>query len=122
MAPKSKPAGRGCVRITVIAVALSLLAAPAVVLAAPAAVDEYSLGTSAGPREDPGPDVQIQPDEGGPDGVAPPPGTLGVLGEDAATESPLDAVGSGTVLLILLAVVVLGAVAIAYPREGSRPR
>ncbi len=92
--------------------------------AAPAAIDEYSLGALEATDVDPTNTQQATEERGEerPDPKVPPPTTSGVVGEGTPTSSSLAAAGSG--VWVLVGVLALGGVAafILAPARRSRPR
>ena len=119
MARRLKSTNRPRAGAALLALLIVAIAAPGTALAAPAATDEYSLGPVGSETSSGHGDVQQAPDRG-----APEPPTPGVVGEDAASESPLDAIGSiaapGTWALVALLALAGGIVLARLPREQAR--
>lgn len=114
---------RSCLsaRITAIAVALSLLAASTAASAGPAAIDEYSLGQV-------GDEIVVATNAGGKarlDG-APVVETLGIVGEDAGSQSTFDAItstaGAAGLAVLAGALLLFGCIAIVRSRVEAKPR
>ena len=113
---------RSCLRarIVAISVALSLLAPSGAAGAEPAAIDEYSLGRV-------GTDVVASTDARGTprSDVAPVVESLGVVGEDAGSGSPFDAIastaGAPGLAVLVGASLFFACVAIVRRRAAAKP-